>query len=1053
MTRILTLPFVLLFLLGSITSCKQYSKYEGVAFNEEQPANWQNQEVFQVNREAARAWYIPFANAEEVNRDDKWSSSLIMNLNGMWQFHLATKPADRPYYFFKDDYDCRDWDEIKVPSNWEREGYEYPIYTNVKYPHEKTPPTIQEHYNPVGSYKRTFSLPAEWKGKEIILHIGAVGSATNVWVNEQKVGYSEDSKTPTEFNITKYLRSGENSLAVEVFKWSDASYLEDQDFWRLAGITRDVFLMARNQHHIRDFKVEANLADDYSTGLFALTAEVTGTEGKTGFSLTADLMRNKEVIKTYNAKVNGGLVSFKDKLENVSTWSAEIPNLYDLHLTLKDEAGKVVEVLRQDVGFRRVEIKDGTLLVNGQYVYLKGVNLHEHHDITGHVMDEATMIKDIELMKTHNINAVRTSHYPQPERWYDLCNQYGLYLVDEANIESHGMHYGEESLAKDKSWMGAHLFRTENMYERDKNQPSVIIWSLGNEAGNGINFEATYDYLKKEDKSRPVQYERAEKERNTDIVCPMYARIHTMEEYAKTNPERPMIQCEYAHAMGNSVGNLNDYWEVIEKYKALQGGFIWDWVDQGLLTKNEQGEEYWAYGGDFGPKDVPSDGNFCNNGIVNPDRGIKPTLLEVKKIYQYIKMQPVNLKKGYLVIENKYAFLNTNEFDFSWEIKGNGKTVNNGVFAGLNLKPDQKVKVQFDSQFKVEPNTEYFVTITAKQKNTSGLVKAGTILAADQFKLPHYKNAPVQKEQQGEMSFVKTESELTVKGKDFTLAFDLQKGEMKSLKSDNKELLKQGLIPNFWRAPIDNDFGNGLPDRAKVWQDAGKNRELINFSINQNGKAIESIVFNFKLVDSEKNKIGTYVSKYHIKANGDVTVNNTFKMAKGKLPEIPRMGMNIVMPREFDQMTWFGRGPHESYCDRKESAFVDLYSGSVADQYFAYLRPQENGNKTDVRWMKITNKDGVGLEFKGKQFLEVSAHHNIIEDFISPVRTDGRQVEGIDVVNRHTVDVKPRDLTSVNIDLQQMGVGGDDSWGSWTHDEYRLREKEYSYEFTMKIVK
>ena len=1045
--------FVVLVMAGFHISCKQYSKYEKVSFTDKQPENWENQAVFQVNKEAARAWFIPFANEKEVNRDDIWSSSLIQSLNGMWQFNLSTTTAARPYYFFKDDYDTEDWALIKVPSNWEREGYEYPIYTNVKYPHEKTPPTIQKHYNPVGSYKRTFTIPANWDQKEVFLHIGAVGSATYVWVNGQKVGYSEDSKTPVEFNISKYLRAGDNSLAVEVYKWSDASYLEDQDFWRLAGITRDVFLMARNKQHIRDFKVEANLADDYKTGKFAFVAEVVNTNKENVYSVTAELKRAGKLVKTFTQEVIEGKVNFTASLDNVKQWSAEIPNLYNLQLSLKDAEGKVVEVLRQDVGFRRIEIKDGTLLVNGKYVYLKGVNLHEHHEVTGHVMDEATMIKDIEVMKSHNINAVRTSHYPQPERWYDLCNQYGLYLVDEANIESHGMHYGKESLAKDESWMAAHLFRTENMYERDKNQPSVIIWSLGNEAGNGVNFEATYDYLKKMDNTRPVQYERAEQARNTDIVCPMYASIGRMADYAKTNPERPMIQCEYAHAMGNSVGNLGDYWRVIEEHKALQGGFIWDWVDQGLLTKNEAGEEYWAYGGDFGPEDVPSDGNFCNNGLVDPDRGIKPTLLEVKKVYQYLKFYPVNLKKGTIAIENKYAFFNTDVFNFNWEIKGNGKIVKSGKFGKVNLQSDQKANFKFDTDFAVEPATEYYLTIKASLKKEDGLVKAGTVLAADQFKLPLNKSASKSKESLADVTYDKTDTELLISGKGYSLAFDLKKGEMTSFKSADKEFLKAGLVPNFWRAPIDNDFGNDLPNRAKVWKDAGKNRVLTNATIKADSKKMINIVFTFDLLDQDKNTIGSYVTKYNVKGNGEVNVKNSFKMAKGKLPEIPRMGMNMVMPREFDQMTWYGRGPHESYCDRKESAFVDLYTGSVADQYFAYLRPQENGNKTDVRWMKITNKAGLGLEFTGKQLIEVSAHHNTIEDFTSPERTDGRQVKGKPVLNRHTNDVKPRDFTSVNIDLQQMGVGGDTSWGAWTHDEYRLREKSYVYSFTMKIVK
>ena len=1045
--------FVFLLVAGLQISCTSHNKYEGLKFEEKQPADWENQHVFQINREEPRAWFIPFANQDEVDRDNIWSSSLIQSLNGVWQFHLAQNPSERPFYFYKNDFDTRDWNKIKVPANWEREGFEYPIYTNVKYPHEKTPPTIQKHYNPVGSYKRTFTIPSDWNEKDIFLHFGAVGSATNVWINEQKVGYFEDSKTPSEFNITKFLKTGDNTLAVEVFKWSDASYLEDQDFWRLAGITRDVFLMARNKQHIRDFRVDASLADDYTTGTFKFEAEVVNSNSQKDYILSADLNHNGVTIHSFSSEIENGKVSFNVEIPNVLAWSAEIPNLYDLQLTLKDEKGNTVEVLRQDVGFRKIEITNGTLLVNGKYIYLKGVNLHEHHDVTGHVMDEETMLKDILLMKSNNINAVRTSHYPQPERWYDLCNQYGLYLVDEANIESHGMHYGKESLAKDSSWMAAHMFRTENMYHRDKNQPSVIIWSLGNEAGNGVNFEATYDYLKEIDSSRPVQYERAGQGRNTDVYCPMYAGLGHMEKYAKNNPMKPLIQCEYAHAMGNSVGNFKDYWDLIESYKSLQGGFIWDWVDQGLLTKNEKGEEFWAYGGDFGPKDVPSDGNFCNNGIVDPDRGIKPTLFEVKKVYQCLKFYPLNLKKGTISIQNKYTFLNTDLFNFTWEIKGNGKTVKTGKIVNLNLKPNQKSNFKFDTNFKKEPGVEYFISIRALLKNKDGLVAAETELASEQFKLPFFIPVANLSQKLPVLSHETSDTNLNVKGESFSLSFDLKNGVMSTYKSEEKELLKAGLIPNFWRAPIDNDFGNDLPNRAIIWKEAGKNRIVRDTKVISVDKSQLKVIFSFDLVDLDKNKIGNYISTYLVKGNGEVDVDNSFTMAKGKLAEIPRMGMNMEMPREFDQMSWYGRGPHESYCDRKTSAFVDLYSGAVADQYFAYLRPQENGNKTDVRWMRITNKEGFGFEFKGKQLLEVSAHHNKIEDFISPERTDGRQVDGKPVLNRHTVDVKPQDLTSVNIDFKQMGVGGDNSWGARTHDEYRLREKTYSYGFTIKVIK
>ncbi|MBN1987526.1 MAG: DUF4981 domain-containing protein, partial [Prolixibacteraceae bacterium] len=896
------------------------------------------------------------------------------------------------------------------------------------------------------------------------IHFGAVSSMLNLWINEQYVGYSEDSKTPAEFNITPYLKEGENTLAAEIFRWSDASYLEDQDFWRLSGITRDVYLVARNPQHIQDFRVGSALDKTYTHGQFHLEVELANNENAV---VEAVLYDGDEVVREFSENTDRGSVSFEAEIPNVKKWSAETPNLYQLIITLKTNEG-IIEVLKQDVGFRTIEIKDAQLLVNGQYVYLKGANLHEHHPVTGHVQDKETMLLDIKIMKEHNLNAVRTSHYPQPELWYELCNKYGLYIVDEANIESHGMGYGEESLAKDESWKEAHLYRTKNMFERDKNQPCIIIWSLGNEAGNGVNFYATYDYLKSVDTTRPVQYERAGLERNTDIFCPMYMGIGGMERFAKEVADRPLIQCEYAHAMGNSVGNLQDYWDVIEKYPVLQGGFIWDWVDQGLLTTNDAGEEFWAYGGDFGPDTVPSDGNFCLNGLVNPDRGVKPHLLEVKKVYQYIGFNPVNLNSGTISITNKFAFLNLSKFDFTWEVTGDGKVIDNGKLNDLNLEPGKSENVTIDFVLDAQPGVEYFLNIKAKLREDWSLVAAGSELAAEQFKLPVFVPAP--KVNVAEMPPLTTNESgdvVTVTGEGFSVSFNTKEGVITSFKKGDVEFIQSGLVPNFWRAPIDNDFGNNLHKRSRVWREAGKNRQVNAVTINKNGEGVQEaggnrnisttggkneaeVIFDFDLVNESGEKIAKYRTQYTVYGSGDVVVTNHFQMTEEKLPEIVRMGMNLIMPRKFDQMTWLGRGPQESYVDRKTSAFVGLYSGSVAEQYWAYLRPQENGNKTDVRWMTITDGSGNGLFFEGMPLLEVSAHHNLQEDFESMERTDGRQVEGVPVVNRHTTDVKPRDLTSVNIDFMQMGVGGDNSWGAWTHDQYRLTEKEYSYSFRIK---
>ena len=1072
MNRAFQIPTLTMLLIVTLISCSKYTDYSQIPFVEESPAAWENPAINQINKLPPRAHFIPYANVEQARSEDKWQSSMVQSLNGMWKFNLAQNPSERPYWFFKDDFDTRKWAEIKVPANWELEGYDYPIYVNVKYPHAKTPPTIQAHYNPVGSYKRNFSIPENWNGKDVILHIGAASSMVNVWVNEQFVGYSEDSKTPAEFNITQMIKKGENSLAIEIFRWCDGSYLEDQDFWRMSGITRDIYLLARAEQQVQNFRVISGLDSTYTNGVFSLNIDVLNLGETAGATVVeAVLNDNGNAVETFSKAITAGKTSvvFEANIPNVKQWSAEIPNLYELIITLKN-GENVVEVIRQDVGFRTSEIKNGNLLINGKYVYLKGANIHEHNDTTGHVQDLQTMLNDIKIMKAHNLNAVRTSHYPQPELWYELCNKYGLYLVDEANIESHGMGYGRESLAKNEDWKEAHLYRTRNMWERDKNQPSIIIWSLGNEAGNGVNFHATYEYLKSVDKTRPVQYEGARLDTNTDIFCPMYMRMDGMEKYAQSKPERPLIQCEYAHAMGNSVGNLQDYWDLIEKYPALQGGFIWDWVDQGLLATDSTGVKYWKYGGDFGPDTVPSDGNFCNNGLINPDRTVKPHLLEVKKVYQHIGFTPVNLKNGTISIKNKYAFLNLSEFDFVWEVTGDGMIVENGKLDDLSLEPGMSVNVTIPVNVQPEAGVEYFMTIKAKLKNNWSLLEAGDEMAAEQFALPVFVPGP--KMNIAEMPAVttsETDNSITVSGEGFSVTFDKKQGVITSFKKGETEFIKSGLVPNFWRAPIDNDFGNNLHKRSRVWREAGKTRQVVSVDLSRNSKWKESgknrglstsgnvennaqLTFDFNLVNETGEPIAKYNTVYTVFGSGDVIVENQFKMTKDDLPEIVRMGMNMVMPRQFDQITWLGRGPHESYLDRKTSAFVGLYKGSVADQFWAYLRPQENGNKTDVRWMTITDAAGNGLMFAGMPLLEVSAHHNLPEDFESDTRSFDNQPGKTPAINRHINDVKPRDLTSVNIDYKQMGVGGDDSWGARTHDQYRLTDKEYKYSFRMKAI-
>lgn len=1013
---------------------------------------WENQRINQINREPAHATFIPYDKESKVAVNDLNTSPFYQCLNGKWKFSLVNHPSLRPEEFFKPTFDDAKWDLIDVPSNWELKGYDYPIYTNITYPYPVAPPFIKGDHNPVGSYRMQFETPATWKGKEIMLHFGAAGSAYYVWLNGQRVGYSEDSKTPSEFNITKYLQDGKNLLAVQIFRWSDGSYLEDQDFFRMSGITRDVYLLARNQVHLSDFRSVASLDEKYQDGVFSLDLDIRnmGT-GKPVVNVEAKLVKEGKEIFRESSKIvcqpNSNILKFAKNLPKVKAWSNEVPNLYQLIITLKDQNGKIIETEGCKVGFRKVEIKNGNLCINGKRIYVKGVNMHEHHEVNGHVLDRATMIKDLSLMKQFNINTVRTCHYPEPELWYELCDQYGMYLIDEANIESHGMGYGKASLAKDTTWLDAHMFRTRNMVERDKNHPSVIIWSLGNEAGDGINFEKTYAFIKGFDTTRPVQYEQAGQKSHTDIVCPMYSRIPDIIKYAKSHKDRPLIMCEYAHAMGNSVGNFQDYWDAIEQYDMLQGGCIWDWVDQGLLTKNKQGESFWAYGGDFGPKDVVSDGNFCCNGLVNPDRNPKASLYEVKKVYQNVGFKVIDPSKGKYSIINKFDFTDLKKYQFTWRVEADGVTIKKGEFF-MPVPAGSRKEILLPQAIEPEPGKEYYIIFEAKTLQATDLVPKGHVVAYEQFALPYSKAAatvlPV-----GKINIDQKAEVAVLSGTVFKIQFDLVKGIISKLNYFGKEMLidGKGPEPDFWRAPTDNDFGNGLDKRCQVWRKAGANRQLIDKKVMSISDNEAEIRFTFTLPGLKGETVGTYESVYQVYGDGSISLKNSFSPAVDKLPELPRMGMQLQLSREFENLAWYGRGPLENYWDRKTSMLVGKYEGKVKEQYFPYVRPQENGNKSDVRWASLTNNDGSGILIIGEQLLNITAHHNIMEDFESPVRTIGHIYDGKEVINRHVCDVKERNLTALNIDYLMMGVGGDNSWGARTHDEYTIPSKNYEYAF------
>lgn len=1015
----------------------------------------ENPAIQGINKEDARAYFVSYENREAALKNDKHKSSRFIGLNGTWKFNFVTGVSNRISNFADTGLDISGWDEIEVPSNMEMKGYGYPIYTNVQYefyPHWNfNPPYVNDlEKNNIGYYRRDFDIPSDWDGKQVFVFFGSIKSVGFVWVNGQRVGMSKDSKTPQEFDITKYIKPGKNSIAVEVFRWSDAAYLECQDFWRLSGIPREVYVYAQPKVRLRDFYAKATLDESYVNGVFDLDVELKNHTGKTAKSeFSYEIIDNAgktlhSDAKTISINDTIGVLNFKAQLPSVASWSAETPNLYTLLLTIKDDKGNISESTSVKIGFRTSEIKNGLYLVNGKPVLLKGVNLHEFHETTGQVVNEADVMLDLQRMKELNVNAIRLSHYPQPEFFYALADKYGFYVVDEANVESHGMGYDRsvgKSLGNNLEWTEAHLFRTRNMFERTKNHASVVIWSLGNEAGNGYNFYQTYLFLKSRDKMRPVQYEQSGREWNTDIVAPMYAKPEHIEHYAKTYTDRPLILCEYSHAMGNSMGNLKDYWVIIEKYPQLQGGFIWDWVDQGLAVEDENGK-YWAYGGDFGPEGTPSDGNFIINGVVFPDRSLKPHSLEVKHVYQNIGFEPENIENGLVKITNKFFFTNLQKYDFSYEITANGRVVKSGKLPELNIAPQQSKTVKVDLKgIKARPGVEYFVTISAKTKKAENLLPAGWEIASQQIKLPFEAPKPqFDLSKSGNVSFTEGAS-IDITGNGFSLAIDSKTGIITSYKSNGKELLLNefGPRPAFWRATTDNDYGWRMQRRSRLWKEASENTpapESVKTSRIGNAVQVEVI---YKL-DSLQS---TWTTLYTIMGNGNVKVDNELVTLGDDMPVIPRMGMKMQLPVDLSQVEYFGRGPWENYSDRNSSTFVGRYKTTVADMYVPYIRPQENGHRTDVRWLALSANNGSGLLVVADSLIEFNALHNPIEDFDAGPEKDKNL--------RHTYDIKPQNLVELHIDYRMIGVSGDDSWGSLPHEPYLLRpsSKGHKYSFTL----
>ncbi len=1040
----------------------------------------ENEQMIEENRAPAHASFTSYDS--DISLKNK-QPNFLLSLDGKWKFNWVRFPDKRPVDFYKLDFDVSKWDDIAVPSNWELQGYGVPIYVNHPYAFSdirnkvseemefidgvpKNPGKVPHDYNPVGSYRRDFILPENWTDKEIFLHIGTMRSAGFVWINGQYVGYSQDSKLPAEFNVSKFLTAGKNTVALQIFRWSDGSYLECQDFWRLSGIERSVRLYAQPKTRIKDIDLVTKLDNSYENGILdAIVTLENHFAKKQNYQLSYQLTKHDKTISSGEqlckiAANSSQDFTFKESIQNVASWNAETPNLYQLIIRIKDEKGRLIETTKQDIGFRSVEIKNGLLLVNGQRITLKGVNTHETHPKTGQTVTDEVFLNDIRLWKENNINAVRLAHYPRGASFYELCDKHGIYVVDEANIESHGMYYGKHTLGKKESWKKAHLARMTRMVQRDKNHPSVIIWSMGNEAGNGVNFFAGYDAIKALDRSkRPVQYERTYRdgdatyfnmEDNTDIIVPQYPQPSTFEQVGKNITDRPFIPSEYAHAMGNSTGNFQDYWDIIEKYDNLQGGFIWDWVDQSIWKTNDKGEKFYAYGGDFG-ENMPSDNSFLNNGIVFPDRSPQPALYEVKKAHEFINFKSIghNYNEDLRVlVENIYDFVNLNRFNISAQLKADGKVLKTFSVPTTEVAAHSSKVIYLPlKDFKFEYNTEYFIHLSATLKDDWGLLPKGYEVAREQIKINKaYQTKTTSTESGPALQLNESADKADISNDIFQLVFDKKSGRIETFTYKNEALILtgKGPHPNFWRAPTDNDLGNHMHKKNIKWKEAALELEVKSIAIKQvtNNKIDIKVAYWLPKVET------LFSTQYSISGNGVIYIQNSLQPTKYE-SDIPRIGMRMQLPKHFDQVNYYGRGPWENYVDRHASAFVDLYQSSVAEQYVPYVRPQENGYKTDLRWFALSNKNKSGILVATDSYknnLSMSALHmeNELFDVTAGSIYDQKEAPENNDINysKHTIDIKEQDLVQLNIDHFQRGVGGDDSWWALPQEKYMLRGDE-----------
>ncbi len=1014
---------------------------------------WNDPEKNGDNRLDHVANFFAYETQQGAERGNKADSKRFMSIEGEWKFNWVENANERPQNFFELNYDDSKWGKMPVPGNWETNGYGEAIYVNNHYAWrhdwETNPPYVQDKNNHVGSYRRTFRIPADWKGEKIYMHIGSATSNLTVYINGKYVGYSEDSKMAAEFDITNFVKPGEDNLiAMQIMRWCDGSYLEDQDFWRLCGIARECYLYARPQAHIHDLFITPDLDKNYKNATLNVKVDAPTAEGKSVVLALKD--KNGKVVVEKSATVVGGKVEADFNVKNPAKWTAETPNLYYLYTTLKD-GDNTIEVIRQHVGFRKIEIKNAQFLVNGQPVLIKGVNRHETDPDHGYCVSLKRMLQDLAVAKQLNVNAIRTCHYPNDPRFYELCDIYGFYVTAEANIESHGMGYGEKTLAKNPIYHKAHIERNQNHVWAFKNHPCIVVWSLGNEAGYGKNFEDAYDWVKAYDPSRPCQYEQAHQTGKTDIFCPMYYDYGHCEKYSQNDNPRPLIQCEYNHTMGNSAGGLKEYWDMIRKYPKYQGGYVWDYIDQGLRsTSKVTGKMIYAYGGDFG-RFPASDNNFNENGMISPDRVPNPHAYEVEYFYQNIWTTLKDAKKGTIEIYNENFFAPIKNITLCWTINADGVKVAEGTVNvdKLNIAPQKRKQIKIGAIAKAMKNPELkgkeiVCTLDYQLTADEALIKKGESVARDQFVLTDYQYPVVADLEKAEGKVEKDAriayTRLIANG--VVVTFDNNNGFISYFDVDGKPMMQDDsqLLPDFWRPSTDNDYGANLQERFGAWQHPELKKT--SFEVTEKGNCQVAIAkYDIPATESKLTITYTMTPEGKLIVEQALTVNPD---AKNK-PQPMRFGMELQMPKNYDRVEFYGKGPHENYIDRANSQMLGVWNQTVEEQYYPYIRPQESGNKTAVRYWKVVDAQGKGLMFEGTQALECKALNYTDDDLWSgPVKH---------LTQRHSGDLTPRPFTVVSIGSREMGLACVNSWGAWARPEYQMGYKDHKYTYVITPLK